>query len=250
MHILITNDDGVSDLGLLAMYEVAAEFGTVSVLAPNKNWSGCGHVKTLDRPLRVFESSLADGTPALSSDGAPSDCVALAVLGVIEQKPDLVLSGINTSANLGDDVTYSGTVMAAMEGMIQGIPSIAFSQEHPINRTQDFSVTQTVARHVLTQFQKDSIPAGTFVSVNVPGIAPDQLKGIKMTRLGKRIYLDRLDKQTDPRGGTYYWIGGEFPQGEYEPDTDIGALMDGYASITPLSRDMTANTAFNWGKTD
>ncbi|MEM8861507.1 MAG: 5'/3'-nucleotidase SurE [Chloroflexota bacterium] len=247
MHILITNDDGVSDLGLLAMYKVAAEFGTVSVLAPNKNWSGCGHVKTLDRPLRVFESKLADGTPALSSDGAPSDCVALAVLGVIKPKPDLILSGINTSANLGDDVTYSGTVMAAMEGMIQGIPSIAFSQEHPINRAQDFTVTQNVARHVLQQFNRDGIPPDIFLSVNVPGLAPDELKGIKMTRLGKRIYRDRLDEQTDPRGGTYYWIGGEFPSGEYEPDTDIGALMDGYASITPLSRDMTAAATFNWG---
>lgn len=248
MHILITNDDGVGDLGILAMAQVAAEFGTVSVLAPNKNWSGCGHVKTLDRPLRVFEGQLLDGTPALSSDGAPSDCVALAVLGVIEEKPDLILSGINTSANLGDDVTYSGTVMAAMEGMIQGFPSIAFSQEHPINRAQDFLVTQMVARHVLTQFQQDGIPAGTFLSVNVPGVAPDELKGIKMTRLGKRIYRDRLDRQTDPRGGTYYWIGGEFPSGHYEPDTDIGALMDGYASVTPLSRDMTAAVSLDWGK--
>lgn len=246
MHILITNDDGVGHLGLQALYNTAVKFGKVSVLAPNKNWSGCGHIKTLDRPLRVFNSALSDGTPALCSDGAPSDCIALAMLGLINPKPDLVLSGINNSANLGNDVTYSGTVMAAMEGMIHGVPAVAFSQERPKNKPQNFSVTEKVIAHTLSRLVKTGLPSGIFLNVNVPNVAVDQLIGIKMTRLGKRIYHDRLDKKVDPRGGTYYWIGGEAPTGQYEPNTDIGALQDGYASITPLQGNMTASVNLDW----
>ena len=212
------------------------------------NEPGCrlADIKTLDRPLRVYNSTLSDGTPALCSDGAPSDCVALAMLGIIDPKPDLVLSGINNSANLGDDVTYSGTVMAAMEGMIHGVPAVAFSQERPKNGPQNFSDTEKVIEYTLARFVKDGLPEGIFLNINVPDVAAEELKGIKMTRLGKRIYHDRLDKKNDPRGGTYYWIGGNAPTGRYEPDTDIGALQDGYASITPLQGDMTANAKLNW----
>lgn len=249
MHILITNDDGVKGLGLLALAKIAAEFGQVSVLAPERNWSGCGHVKTLDRPLRVVETTLIDGSAAFASDGAPSDCVALAMLGVLgDKKPDLVLSGINTTANLGDDATYSGTVMAAMEGMVNGVPAIAFSQDRPTSGTQDFAVSLPVIRHVLQAYLKDGLPDGVFLNVNVPAVSTEKLKGIKMTRQGKRIYHDRLDKKVDPRGGTYYWIGGDVPTGIYEPDTDIGALADGYASITPLQGDLSAKVDFDWGK--
>ncbi len=247
MHILITNDDGVRGPGLLALYQAASKFGQVSVLAPQQNWSGCGHVKTLERPLRVFETSLLDGTPALASDGAPSDCVALAMLGIIPQAIDLVLSGINTSANLGDDATYSGTVMAAMEGMIQGVPAIAFSQDRPRSGVQDFGISACVIDHVLKAFVQDGLPAGVFLNVNVPDLPVSELKGIKMTHQGKRIYHDRLDKKADPRGGTYYWIGGEVPTGEYDANSDIGALADGYASITPLQGDLTAEVKFDWG---
>ena len=246
MHILVTNDDGVDHLGLQALFNTASKFGKVSVLAPNRNWSGCGHIKTLDRPLRVYNSALPDGTLALCSDGAPSDCVALAMLGIIEPRPDLVLTGINNSANLGDDVTYSGTVMAAMEGMIHGVPAVAFSQERPKKQPQDFRVTEKVIAHILFHLTKEGLPTGVFLNVNVPDLTADQLKGIRVTRLGKRIYHDQLDKKLDPRGGNYYWIGGKAPTGQYEPDTDIGALQDGYASITPLQGNMTAPINLDW----
>jgi 5'-nucleotidase len=131
MHILITNDDGINSPGLLALAKVFKSLGQISVLAPDHNWSASGHVKTLNRPLRVNHETLADGTPALSSDGAPSDCVALAMLGIIENKIDLVVSGINAGSNLGTDMTYSGTVTAAMEGAIFGFPSISISLDSP-----------------------------------------------------------------------------------------------------------------------
>ncbi|HQU35505.1 MAG TPA: 5'/3'-nucleotidase SurE, partial [Anaerolineales bacterium] len=153
MHILVTNDDGVQAPGLLALAQEVRKLGKVTVFAPDKNWSASGHVKTLDRPLRVRETTLADGTSAFMSDGAPSDCVALPLLGFLEEKVDLVVSGINPYSNIGHDVTYSGTVTAAMEAVITGVKGIAFSlasQDKPANTVTDYSHAAQVAR-VVTQ---------------------------------------------------------------------------------------------------
>lgn len=242
MHILVTNDDGIYSKGLLALAQVMRNYGDVSVLAPDRNWSSCGHVKTLSRPLRIYKTELEDGTPAMLSDGSPSDCVAIAAIGAVDGPIDLVVSGVNTSANLGHDVTYSGTVTAAMEAAIHGINGIAFSQEHASNgEVQDYAVSQTVIQQVMDRFLEKKLPAEIFLNVNIPNISKDDLKGIQITRQGTRIYHDELEVRTDPRGGTYYWIAGDMPTGLPDPGTDIGALSEGFASVTPLQLDLTAH---------
>ena len=240
-HILVTNDDGVSAPGLLALVKTLRELGDVSVLAPDRNWSASGHVKTLHRPLRVKEIPLSDGTIALTSDGAPSDCVALAVLGILEQI-DLVVSGINPNANVGHDVTYSGTVTAAMEAVIWGIPGLAVSLDRPDNflGILDYAPAAEYARRVVEMMVDKKIPADVVLNLNVPGLPLDEIKGLQVTRQGLRVYNDELLTRSDPRGVPYYWIGGDPPSGIPDQGTDFGALKAGFASLTPLNLDLTA----------
>jgi 5'-nucleotidase len=240
MHILVTNDDGITHPGLLALAQALRPLGEVSVLAPDHNWSASGHVKTLDRPLRVKETSLADDTPALTTDGAPSDCVALALLGLLPQV-DLVVSGINPNANLGHDVTYSGTVTAAMEAAIGGVPGIAVSLNTPENSPKpDFGTAGNIARRIAAQVIARGLPPTTLLNVNVPFLPEDQIRGIMVTRQGLRVYRDKLEPRRDPRGRPYYWIGGETPTGILEEGTDIGGLAQGFVTVTPLQLDLTA----------
>jgi 5'-nucleotidase len=247
MHILVTNDDGVQAPGLLALAQEMRKLGKVTVFAPDKNWSASGHVKTMERPLRVRETTLADGTPAFTSDGAPSDCVALPLLGLIEEPIDLVVSGINPNANLGHDVTYSGTVTAAMEAVIAGVKGIAVSLDSPEGHKGllDYSCSASVARRVAEKVISDGLPEGVIVNVNVPYLKEDELKGFMVTRQGLRVYRDALDVRSDPRGKPYYWIGGEAPTGVDEPGTDFGALRAGHVSITPLQLDLTHHKAMD-----
>jgi 5'-nucleotidase len=242
MHILVTNDDGINHPGLLALAQAMRALGEVTVLAPDRNWSASGHVKTMHRPLRARETKLADGTPAMTTDGAPSDCVALAVLGLVEKKIDLVASGINPHANLGHDVTYSGTVTAAMEASIAGIPGIAFSLETLAENggKDDFAPAGRIAQKVAVQVIEHGLPENTVLNVNIPYLQDDEFKGFRVTRQGLRIYNDELVRRADPHGTPYYWIGGEPPTGVGEGDTDVGAILDGYVSITPLQLDLTA----------
>jgi len=244
-HILVTNDDGITAPGLLALTQAMRLIGQVTVLAPDHNWSASGHVKTLDRPLRVKEILLADGSPALTSDGAPSDCVALAILGLLPQSVDLVVSGINPNANLGHDVTYSGTVTAAMEAAIGGVPGIAVSLDTPEqHRSQpDYNAAARYARQIAESVLQNHLPDGVLLNINVPYLPVEQIKGIKLTRQGLRVYRDRLERRLDPRGRPYYWIGGESPTGVEEEGTDIGMLAQGFVSITPLHLDLTAYAA-------
>ena len=241
-HILVTNDDGVMAPGLFALVTEMRHLGKVSVLAPDHNWSGGGHVNTLDRPLRVREGRLVDGTQAFASDGAPSDCAALASLGYFKEPVDLVVSGINTGANLGHDVTYSGTVTAAMEAVIAGVPGIAVSLEVPEKHVGeiDFGPAALAARMIVQRVLEDGLPAETLLNVNVPFLNNEQIQGFLLTRQGLRVYHSRLDECIDPRGIPYYWIGGEAPTGVPERGTDIGALADGFISVTPLQLDLTA----------
>jgi 5'-nucleotidase len=242
MHILVTNDDGVTHPGLLALVQALRPLGQVSVLAPERNWSASGHVKTLDHPLRVKETTLADNTPALVTDGAPSDCVALALLGLLPPV-DLVVSGINPNANLGHDVTYSGTVTAAMEAAIGGVPGIAVSLSTPENDPQpDFLAAGNIARRIAAQVIAHGLPPAILLNVNVPFLPEDQIRGILVTRQGLRLYRDKLEPRRDPRGRPYYWIGGEAPTGVLEEGTDIGVLAQGYVTVTPLQLDLTAYT--------
>jgi 5'-nucleotidase len=246
MHILVTNDDGVQAPGLMALAQAMREVGEVTVFAPDHNWSASGHVKTLHRPLRVREVTLNDGTAAYSSDGAPSDCVALPLMGFVEKKIDVVVAGINPNANIGHDVTYSGTVTAAMEAVITGeIPGIAISLDAPDYHSGalDFSTAARVARRVVEKCLAEGLQKGVLLNVNVPYLPEEQLKGYMSTRQGLRVYRDKLERRLDPRGRPYYWIGGEAPTGVDEPGTDFGALKAGYVSITPLQLDLTAREA-------
>ncbi len=245
MHILVTNDDGIQAPGLLALAQSMRRLGQVSVLAPDHNWSASGHVKTLHRPLRAYKTSLDDGTPVLSSDGAPSDCVALALLGLVSRPVDLVVSGINPYANVGHDLTYSGTVTAAMEGSIAGIPAIAFSIDGGASSeapTQpNYAVAAEIARRVAGMLLQNPLPPEVLLNVNIPDRPLADIQGMMITRQGLRIYRDALDERRDPRGRPYYWIGGDAPTGVPEEGTDIGALAHGYVSITPIQLDLTAH---------
>ena len=244
MHILVTNDDGVTAPGLLVLAQELAKAHKVTILAPDRNWSASGHVKTMHRPLRVKEVLLDDGTRALASDGAPSDCVSLAMLGLIEDEIDIVVSGINPNANVGHDVTYSGTVTAAMEAAIWGIPGIAVSLDSPQDHLGDleYGPAARAASRVVEMVIKQNMNSKTVLNVNVPYGDDDQIKGYQVTRQGLRVYRDRLDRRLDPRGQAYFWIGGDSPTGVREEGTDFGSLADGYVSITPLHLDLTAKT--------
>ncbi len=240
MHILVTNDDGIQAPGLLALAQEMRKLGRVTVFAPDRNWSASGHVKTLDRPLRVLETVLADGTAAFASDGAPSDCVALPLLGLTDPV-DMVVSGINPNANISHDVTYSGTVTAAMEAVISGVKGLAVSLNSPggFKGILDYSTAAIVARHVARKVMDDDLPEGVVLNINVPYRKESDLKGYMITRQGLRVYRDALDQRLDPRGRPYYWIGGQAPTGVAEEGTDFGALAEGYVSITPLQLDLT-----------
>jgi 5'-nucleotidase len=241
-HILVTNDDGVFAPGLFALVQEMRKLGKVSILAPDRNWSRGGHVKTIDRGLRVREVCLVDGTQAFASDGAPSDCVALATLGFFEEPIDLVVSGINPGENIGHDVTYSGTVTAAMEAVIAGVPGIAVSLETVFHRFEeiDYGPAARAAGRVVRQVMENDLPHEILFNVNVPSLPEDKIRGIRLTWQGLRVYHSRLDKQIDPRGKPYYWIGGDAPTAIPEYGTDVGALAEGFISVTPLQLDLTA----------
>ena len=237
-HILITNDDGVQSPGILALAQALRPHARVSILAPHRNWSISGHNKTMHKPLRVWSVALADGSEALTTDGGPSDCVVLATQGLLSEPVDLVISGINNRPNLGNDITYSGTVAAAMEATIAGFPALALSivEGEPRHWVTAAQVASHLAQKVL---QNGGLPHETLLNVNVPNLPMPQLKGWQMTRLGPRRYHDEVVVRQDPDGKPYYWIAGEEPVSILEPETDGRALAHGYVSITPLQLDMT-----------
>ena len=231
--------------GLLALVQEMRKLGKVTVMAPDRNWSGSGHVKTLDRALRVKEVRLADGTQAFASDGAPSDCVALATLGYFKEPIDIVVSGINAGANLGHDVTYSGTVTAAMEAVIAGVHGVAVSLEtvDGFIGEIDYRPAAHAASRVVRQVLENGLSHEILLNVNVPFLADNKIRGVILTRQGLRVYHSKLDERIDPRHKPYYWIGGDAPTGVPERGTDVGALAEGFVSVTPLQLDLTAYRA-------
>jgi 5'-nucleotidase len=239
MYILVTNDDGVDSPGILALKQSLEKIATVIVLAPDHNWSAAGHTKTLNRPLRVWQKSLRDGSTAYVTDGAPTDCVALMMLGLLPEKPAMIVSGINPGGNLAHDLTYSGTVAAAMEGAINNLPSIAVSLDGNNHDGMDFAPAAEIAKRIAQRTLERGLPPDTFLNVNVPNISTQDMRGVRITRLGKRIYRDALVERQDPSGKNYYWIGGEPPGGVAEDGTDVGAIAQNYVSITPVHLDMT-----------
>ncbi len=238
-HILITNDDGVHAPGLAALAEALTAIARVTVIAPDHNWSAAGHAKTMHKPLRADPGQLANGLPALVTSGAPSDAIALGLLGLAEGPVDMVMAGINRGENLSRDVTYSGTVTAAMEGAIGGVPAIAVSLGTR-NRRADYSVAAAFAVTLAQRVLATGLPSHILLNVNVPELPAEAILGVRITRLGSRVYRDVLVRRADPFGRPYYWIGGEPPTGIREDGTDVTALAQGYISITPLQLDLTA----------
>jgi 5'-nucleotidase len=228
--ILVTNDDGVHAQGLAALAAALAPLGEVYVVAPDREQSAVGHALTLHRPLRVDRLS----ERRFAVNGTPSDCVNLGVLGLLPETPVLVASGVNHGSNLGDDVTYSGTVSAAMEGTLLGVPSMAVSQVEA--DAGDFEAAARVARLVAARVLVEALPAKTLLNVNVPR---GEVRGIRMTRLGHRVYREKIVQETDPRGRPYFWIGGGPPEWQGDDASDMAAVHAGFASVTPLHLDLT-----------
>jgi 5'-nucleotidase len=251
-HILVTNDDGVEADALDPLADALAEVGDVHIIVPETNWSGASHSITLFRPLRCRPTRLRSGRSAFMTDGSPTDCVRLAVLGFLKQKPDLIVSGINRGANLGDDITYSGTVAAAMEGLLSNIPSIAISLGGfgaDLNYGPAAGFAALLARNV---FEKGFIP-DALLNVNVPALPADRILGVEVTRLGKRNYNDQLIERLDPYGNPYYWVGGPAVSEEAEAGTDVAAVRAGKISVTPIALDLTSHeliadlARWDWG---
>ena len=232
--ILVTNYDGVGAPGLAALAAALDDLGEVYVVAPDREQSAVGHALTLHRPLRVDQL----GERRFSVNGTPSDCVNLAVLGFLPERPVLVASGINHGSNLGDDVTYSGTVSAAMEGTLLGVASMAVSQTDPDGAS--FEEAGWVARLVAMRLLVEGLPPQTLLNVNVPR---EQPKGVRMTRLGHRVYSGKAIRETDPRGRPYYWIGTGSPVWAEDAGSDIAAVHEGFAAVTPLHLDLTHHGA-------
>ena len=228
--ILVTNDDGIHAAGLSALAEALVPLGEVYVVAPDRDQSAVDHALTLHRPLRVDRA----GERRFSVNGTPSDCVNLGVLGLLPEPPVLVVSGINHGSNLGDDVTYSGTVSAAMEGTLLGVPSVAFSLAE--GDAGGFESARRIAELVAARVLVEGLPAKTLLNVNVPR---GEVRGIRMTRLGHRVYREKVVEEVDPRGRPYYWVGAGPPEWEQDDASDIAAVDAGCASVTPLHLDLT-----------
>lgn len=238
-NILVTNDDGVDSDALPSLARALSKIGTVHVIAPERNWSGAGHSITLYRPVRCRPTRLDDGRAAFMTDGSPTDCVRLAVLGFLKVRPDLVVAGINSGANLGDDITYSGTVAAAMEGLLSSIPSVAISVG-AFGADVDFIPAAAFAALLARNVLANALPSEVLLNVNVPALPLAQIKGVEVTRLGKRHYQDQLIERLDPYGQPYYWLGGPAAVAAAEPGTDLAAMAGGKISVTPVHLDLTS----------
>lgn len=250
MKLLLSNDDGIFALGIKSLANGLAEAGhEVTVVCPDRERSATGHGLTLHKPIRaeIIDSIFHPEIKAWACSGTPSDCVKLAIGALLDHPPDMVLSGINHGSNLGTDVLYSGTVSAAMEGTIEGVPSIAFSlasfTSHEFRAAVDF------ARMLLDQLDLGSLPKPMLLNVNVPAIAPEEIAGVTLARQGIRRYCDLFEKRIDPRGKTYYWLAGELLQdaeetassncGRHTWPTDVRAIQQNYITVTPLQYNLT-----------
>lgn len=231
--ILITNDDGIHSPGLEALRNHLKKLGDVTVVVPERDMSTASHSLTLHHPLRIFQIK----KEVFITNGTPSDCINIGILGILKEKPDIVVSGINRGPNLGDDMTYSGTVAASIEATLRGILSFAISVASFKNCRFDSAAKFAfiLAQYVL----KNRLPDHTFLNVNVPNVSVRSIRGVEITRQGKRIYKEKIVKRIDPRGHTYYWLGGDEPSAEIEKGTDFAAIAKNKISVTPVHLDLT-----------
>jgi len=244
VKILVTNDDGVFSEGINTLARELKKSAEVTVVAPDRERSAVGHSVTFFNPLRIQKIKEEKNITVYSSDGTPSDCVLLGIYAVMDKKPDVIVSGINRGANMGFDLTYSGTVSAAMEGTIQKIPSIAIS----LASFEDlyFDYAAKIARKIAKIIYENGLPEGTFLNVNVPNVSEEKIKGVELTKQGKSIYDQKLLKRADPRGIEYYWLTGAYPYGEPIPGTDFAEVHNKKVSITPVHLYMTNENAFEF----
>ena len=234
LRILVTNDDGYQAAGIRVLAAAAQALGDVTVVAPDREQSATSHSLTLHHPLRARRAP--DGAYAV--DGTPTDCVSLAVNALLAERPDVVLSGINHGPNMGEDVLYSGTVSAAMEATVLGIPAIAFSYVGgPLDRIEAWE--EPVRRLLLSMLDEGSFPEDALLSVNLPPIPPAEVQGVRVTTLGRRRYSDSITRALDPSGREYFWIGGGTSEWSGGPDSDFRAIEAGMVSVTPLHLDLT-----------
>ena len=244
MHILISNDDGYQAPGIRALAEALSAIARVTVVAPDRDRSGASNSLTLDSPIRARR--MEDGVTCV--DGTPTDCVHLAITGLLDTEPDMVIAGINAGANLGDDVLYSGTVAAAMEGRFLGLPAIAVSLAS--EKPRHYDTAAGVALDLVKRLQSDTLPADTILNVNVPDVPADRLRSMQATRLGHRHKSEPVIPMEDPRGRPVYWVGPAGLEQDAGPGTDFHAVRTGHVSVTPLDVDLTRYTALelvgNW----
>ena len=241
-HLLVTNDDGIGSPGLLALADALSALGQVTVVAPDRERSAVSHAITLHKPLRLEPAAVpVEGVRAYLSNGTPADCVVLGKMELTPNHPDLVVAGINGGPNLGNDVTYSGTVAAAMEGALIGAPAFALSVTG--DHVRDFSFAARFARQLAERVLARGLPAEVFLNVNIPDLPPEEITGVELTRLARRRWDERLVKRQDPRGRAYYWQAGEPDHDGCGPGTDVAAVLAGRISITPAHLDLTSHSA-------
>lgn len=239
MRILISNDDGYQAPGIRALAAALSRHGDITVVAPDRDRSGASNSLTLDSPIRA--TVMPDGV--IRVEGTPTDCVHLAITGLLEQEPDIVVSGINAGANMGDDVIYSGTVAAATEGRFLGLPAIAVSLA--AHQPRHYETAARVAAELLVRLCRDPLPADTILNVNVPDLPYEDLSGFEATRLGHRHKAEPVIKAQDPRGRPIYWVGPAGAEQDAGPGTDFHAVRQGYVSITPIQVDLTRYEALD-----
>ncbi|MFQ5823142.1 MAG: 5'/3'-nucleotidase SurE [bacterium] len=237
LKILLTNDDGINAPGLAALYQQMKEIGEVIVVAPESEKSAVGHAITLSDPLRVWNFEKNGEIFGYAVNGTPADCVKIAYGALLQQKPDLVISGINLGTNTGINVIYSGTVSAATEGTILGVPSFAISLT--TYKNPDFTYAAKFARNLSQVILEKGLPKGTFLNVNIPPIKEAEIKGIVITRQGRANYKEKFDKRVDPQNRVYYWLTGTKVQLEEDSDVDDRAILENKVSITPFHYDLT-----------
>lgn len=241
--ILVTNDDGISAPGIRNLVESIVDLGDVVVVAPDSHQSGMGHAITISNILRMSPHDFGmPGVQAYKTTGTPVDCVKLAIYKILDRKPDVLVSGINHGSNASINVIYSGTMSAAVEGALEGIPSVGFSL-CDFAEDADFSASRNVARTVTQKVLKHGTPTGTCLNVNIPKVAPEDLRGIKVCRQGAGHWADSFEEREAPGGRTYYWMTGNFTDVDKGEDTDEWALKHGYVSVVPVQYDMTAHHA-------
>ncbi|MEN3026772.1 MAG: 5'/3'-nucleotidase SurE [Chlorobiota bacterium] len=238
MRILVTNDDGIEAPGLHALADALRPLGEVVIVAPDRQQSAVGHAVTVSEPLRVVPFRLDGHSVGYAVNGTPADCVKLAVTTLLPWRPDVVASGINHGRNTAVNILYSGTVSAATEGTLLGIPSIAFSLD-AYELEADFSAAAFVARYLVEHLPRLGLPPGTLLNVNIPALPLERIRGIRITRQGTSVWRDWYERRRDPWGREYFWLAGEYLLADSDPDADDVALTQGYVSVTPIRYELT-----------